>query len=302
MLESELRIDVINHFEKLTNHIERLCQAILEDEGLVAWMQDIDNLPYSSGVDSHREKACNIIRQLEYLDDQAPREILISAGFIGASPETLKLAQELNEGKNAFKQSVLALKSLKLSIKDNLIAQDMQSILKKRPNVLTKTLQHAGLSRIHLKQCYRQIPILLHAPQKISWTWAHTRSIKKITVAQADSLLSQKGDNPNIEVQRKKLYSLSNNEPLAIIQELAPHLRANIVFNIDHHIKRMMIKGPMPIFFPATRQTPYPQYKAPKQKQEKNKNRVIRSDVKIDPTPFLPAIRVHRYQDFSSDS
>lgn len=293
MLESELRIDIVNTFDSLTTHINTLCDAIMADAHLVSWMQEQERL--ISACSSHRDMACAIIRQVEYLDNQAPREILVSAGFMGASQRTLQLVSELNHKKNAFKQAMLSLKALKISTKDDYLLKELNVILKKRSQIATNTLQPLGLSRIHLKQCYRQIPILESAPQKISWTWAHTRSIKRITFQEAEKLLLQKGNSQSIELQRKKLYSLSPHEQLAIIQELAPHLRANIVLNIDNHIKRLMIKGPMPIFFPADSNTPYPNFKAPKLKQEKNKNRVIRNDVKIDPTPFLPAIRAHRY-------
>lgn len=294
MLESELRIDVINSFDSLTKQINAVCNAIMADADLVSWMQEPTQ---SLGVapSSHRDTACAIIRQLEYLDNQAPREILVSAGFIGASEHTLQLVSELNHKKNAFKQVMLSLKSLKISSKDNNLSKEFSFILKQRTQTASHALQPLGLSRIHLKQCYRQIPILESAPQKISWTWAHTRSIKKITFQEAEKLLIQKGDSQSIELQRKKLYSLSPSEQLAIIQELAPHLRANIVLNINNHIKRLMIKGPMPIFFPAHSDTPYPHFKPPKLKQQKDKNRVIRNDVKIDPNPFLPAIRAHRY-------
>lgn len=295
MLESELRINVLSQFELLTNKIATLCEAILADTPLIAWMQDLETLPTAQNLRTHREKACAIIQQLEYLDHQAPREILISAGFLGASPRTLQLANELNQEKLNFKQAVLSLKDLKISLKEHYFSDNMNSILKKRPSIVSQNLQPVGLSRIHLKQCYRQIPILSHPPQKISWTWAHTRSIKKISVQMADKLLSQKGMSESIELQRKRLHMLSPNASLAIIQELAPHLRANIVYTVEHQIKRMMIKGPMPILFPASLETPYPQFKPPKEKQQKNKNRVIRSDVKIDPEPYLTAIRAHRY-------
>lgn len=293
MLESELRINIINQFDSLTKKITELCNAILADDPLIAWMQDGDLSTLSGST--HREKACAIIQQVEYLDHQAPREILVSAGFIGSSEKTLELANELNQEKLSFKKAILALKQLKISIKDNSIAESMTQVLKKRSSILSQSLQPAGLSRIHLKQCYRQIPILSNAPYKISWTWAHTRSIKKISISMADILLSQKGKSENIEWQRKKLQMLSPNDALAIIQELAPHLRANIVSIIDNQIKRKMIKGPMPILFPATLATPYPQFKPPKEKQEKNKDRVIRSDLKIEPEPYLPAIRAHQY-------
>ena len=57
----------------------------------------------------------------------------------------------------------------------------------------------------------------------------------------------------------------------------------------------MMIKGPVPILFPADPTTPYPQYVAPRDKQEKDLERMTRSDVKLDPFVFLPAIRAYRY-------
>ena len=56
-----------------------------------------------------------------------------------------------------------------------------------------------------------------------------------------------------------------------------------------------MIKAPLPILFPADKNTPLPDYKVCKAKESKNENRIIRVDTKLDPIPFLPAIRAHRY-------
>ncbi len=270
MLESELRIEIVNTFQQLTQAIWHLCDAIKLESALIAWVQDSENA---------REKACEIFSQLQYLDNQAPREILICAGFIGASQTTLDLVQKVNHCKARFKQSVLALKQAKISTEDPLLE-----------------LKKMGLARLHLKQCYRQIPILKEVPHKISWTWANTRSIKKITVAKAQELLLKKGEGLNIEMQLKKLGALSPHEPLAIVQELAPHLRANIVFKKDDIISRTMIKGPVPIFFPCQTQTPFPQFNPPTKKSGRNQNRSIRSDVQLDPNSYLPAIRAHRYR------
>lgn len=297
MSEYELRSNLITRFETLHLKIETLCQAIRADDTLVAWMHDFGQFSRNKKVHpSHRETACSIIRQLEYHDEQAPREIIISAGFLGASKKTLELAEDLNQEKLLFKSAILSLKPLKISLKDPVLSEHLVSILKKRAPVVSQSLHSTGLARIHLKQCYRQLPILSQTPHKISWTWAHTRSIKKISVQEAERLLRQKGSSEGIERQRERLSTLSPHESLAIIQELAPHLRANLVFQFAQETQRMMIKGPMPILFPATPQTPYPSFKPPKDKQGKNKNRLIRNDVKIDPTPFLPSIRAHRYR------
>jgi len=296
MLESELRINLLDCFDKLTLAIEKLSCAILNDDILVAWLQEIKDYPeLVIPNQSYREQACSVIKRLEYFDEQPPREIIVAAGFIGASDETLQLVESVNLSKMKFKQSMLALKATKLSLKEKHISEGIHFILSNRPSSTSRALHKVGLSRLHLKQCYRQLPILEQAPKKISWTWAHTRSIRKITAAKACEMLAKKGNQAHIALQLQKCQTLPSNEPLAIIQELAPHLRANIVFEEKHRIKRLMVKGPLPIFFPAQSHTPCPEFKPPKEKQDKNKNRVIRNDVRIDPMVFLPAIRAHRY-------
>ena len=297
-LSSELRIDVLNAYQELINQFSQLNQAMQQDHALVAWLHHLP--PYFPRHDQNRhtrDLAYQLIHQIEYLDSQDPREILVCPGFIGASTETLSCVQSLNDAKNAFKEAILRLKEAKLSIKDKKLNQDLEQLLNHRDFNTSRALNRMGLSRLHLKQCYRRIPILPAAPKKISWTWAHTRSIKRISVEQATSLLQKKSNqDQGIQQQLSKLSCLSSNEPLAIVQELAPHLRANIVLPDEAGPKtRIMVKGPIPLFFPATTTTPAPDFKPPIEKQSKNKNRLVRKDVRLDPEPFLPAIRAHRY-------
>ncbi len=289
VLSAEFRIDVIDAFESLMAAIDKLCQAIETDSALMAWTQHPSLAP-----NQHRQRACTIIRQLEYTDEQAPRETVLCAGFIGASAQTLSLAQGVNLSKERFKKSILALRSVNLAKSDPYLTEKFNTILP-RPQQTAHLLQKLGLARLHLKQCYRKIPILEKAPSKISWTWAHTRAIKKITVAKAEEMLSKKGKIPAIEMQLQKLQSLSPREPLAIVQDLAPHLRANLVFQQENALERHMIKGPLPVFFPCTVETPRPQFNPPLPKQEKDATRSKRCDIKIESTPFIPAIRAHRY-------
>lgn len=288
MISAAFQVEVFESFMALSQALATLCEAV-ETEALLAWTQSPDPNP-----NQHRQRACAILKQLEYTNTQAPRETILCAGFIGASENTLKLAQWVNQCKDRFKKSILALKGANISKTDPYLTEKFNTVLD-RATPTSYTLQKLGLARLHLKQCYRKIPILEKAPTKISWTWAHTRAIKKITVAKAQEILLKKTKMPSIEMQLQKLQTLSLKESLAIVQDLAPHLRANLVFKEGDSLQRQMIKAPIPLFFPCDSLTPRPTFTPPLPKQDKDNTRGKRSDVKIDPVVFIPAIRAHRY-------
>lgn len=296
MQHALLRQDVLTSFMALQSRLENLCDAINKDSELVAWVHEDSESHFALRNVSAREQAIALFKQIQYHDKQAPREIIVLPGFIGASPATLTTVDEVNQAKDTFKQSVLALKAAKINLQDLHFTEQFDKLLNARTTSMTHTMQKMGLARLHLKQCYRKIPVLQQAPAKISWTWAHTKAIKKISAIKAQEMLLKKGDDVGIQIQLQKLQALPAHEQLAIVQELAPHLRANIVLNGDV-ATRLMIKGPVPIFFPCDLQTPYPAFKIPQKKSLRDQNRSIRNDVRLDPTPFLPAIRAHRYTD-----
>lgn len=292
---SELCIDVINGFEEMRSCLNTVTEHVcVLDKNLPAWFQapTMLALDLKQGL---RVQACALMNQLEYLDGQEPREILVGAGIIAASNETLDAITNLNIAKNKFKTAMLKLKAAKISTTHELLAQHFETNLQLRSETIGNKLTRMGLARVHLKQCYRKIPCFTERPKKIAWTWANTRSIKKVTVAEAFELLQKHHKDRGIEQQMLALQGLNTNEKLAIVQDLAPHLRANIVMPSINEDKRIMVKGPVPIFYLATDTAPLPELTPPGIKRGKDKNRVIRKDVKINPEPFLPAIRAHRY-------
>ncbi|HET9843405.1 MAG TPA: DNA replication terminus site-binding family protein [Gammaproteobacteria bacterium] len=290
-----LQQKVIETYNDLASKLDELDIAMQHDHELMCWTHGANLSVVKNAQESHRQYAYRILKQVEYLDTQKPREILVCAGFVGASMTTLKIVGELNLAKVQFKRAMLALRKEKISIRDPYLVENFESMLKMRDYNTANTLQKLGLARLHLKQCYRSIPVLPSAPHKISWTWAHTRSIKKISLQQAEKLLRKKSRDPGIENQLQLLSYLKNHEELAIVQELAPHLRVNIVLN-HHTQERIMVKGPIPLFFPADNGTEWPYFKPPKEKSVKNTNRMVRNDVRLEPHAYLPAIRAHRYQ------
>jgi len=157
-----------------------------------------------------------------------------------------------------------------------------------------------GFARLHLKQCYRLIPCLAERPSEVSWTWANTKAIKRITVNEAEQLLIRQGRDVGIERQLSKLHTLRDEEPLAIVRNLAPHLRANVVFRKGNDIKRIMVKGAVPIFYPTTQGDVLPALYPAFEKQGRKEDRAIRLDVKLESLPFLQAIHAHRYLEHSA--
>jgi len=275
--------------------LEQFEMAWLNDLSPIIW---VDQLSITSGLPflpREKQRALALLKQIEYLPEQEPREILLCAGLIAANPTTLNAVHTLNQTKNDFKEAIQDLKLAKIPVSDPELQKKFQISLNSRPSPISYTLRKTGLARLHLKQCYRLVPILPYQPLKVSWTWANTRSIKRISIAEAERLLLKRGSDVGIIRQLEKLGQLKHSEVLAIVQNLAPHLRANIVSLVEGEIVRKMIKGPVPIFYPYDPNKIVPTIQKPGKKQGRNKSRLIRSDVKLDPVPFLPAIRAHRY-------
>ena len=295
VLGASLCIDVIISFDALKNACLTVEDCMINLDGaLPGWYQGINDTALIVS-NNYRQKAWGLINQLEYIDGQDPREILLGAGVFAASDKTLQVIQHLNECKNTFKASMLALKSAKIPISHPELVDYFETTLSKRPGNIKQTLRKIGLSRLHLKQCYRLIPCLAKRPESISWTWANTRAITRISVQEALMLLLKQGNDAGILLQINKLNALAQDEPLAIVQTLAPHLRANIVTEENGLLMRSMVKGSVPLFYPPDSSFSLPNIKKPLEKTIQDRQRMVRSDVRLEQNPFLPAIRAHRY-------
>ena len=284
-------IEVIECFKKLQQSLYQLAAALYHDAKLPLWLND------KNDKKSARQRVYQILNQIEYTNDQSPRNTVQLLGLVGASNETLQLIYYINTLKDHFKTTIQHLKKEKNSFSDQVLQHNLQELLNKRHPHSYMTLQRNGLSRLHLKQCYRHIPILALKPEKVSWTWAHTRAIKRITVATAEQALLKKGHLPGITAQLQKLKGLTASEPLAIVQELAPHVRANITTKLQNgELKRHMLSAALPIFYPENDQGNLPLVSDAGTKPKKNLFRLTRSDQKLCDEVFLPALRAYRYK------
>jgi hypothetical protein len=223
-------------------------------------------------------------------DGQDGRTTARVYGLISVSPSLFEAAQALNASKALFKQQI--------SLINKEHTATITSRLKQRSEQVGRVLNLSGLGRLHLKQCYRLLPILDSQPDSVKFSWYSSgRSIRKLTVQDAiDRLLKMDTSQPHIQIQLEKCMRLSAHTELAQVQSQVPVVRANFVWK--HQGESPVRKArncPLPILFAQDNSKSFPTFNTlPTQKPERI--RAERSDSAIDPTPFLPSLRVHLYR------
>lgn len=281
--------DLIETFDKLVITSGELCKSIrASHEGI--WLP-LCAQEVSQGVQAI-DKACNMLMDFWYQDGQDGRETRSCFGFIAVNQSTLELADKVNELKDAFKQIV---QTLQKTNKQQWL--ELKGQLARRHSSLQEQLHFSGLSRLHLKQTWRTITVTDRTPVRIGFNWYHSgRSIQKVSVQQAyDALTRLDTASPHIQAQLKAVGLLASNTPLAKVQNLAPTMRANLFFEDGQVPARQAMNISLPILFKSHKEKILPQHNEPEIEPPQTRQRAVRSDRKIEDTPFLPSIRVHRY-------
>jgi len=284
--------DLIIAFDNLALGLSKFCNLLSQQQPRcwVALGEDEQNL-------DPLKKARSYYQDIWYRDQQDGRETRSCYGLVMANEEIISLAQEINSEKDNFKALV---QSIQKTDKDLWLSQKAQ--LNTRHITLRNQLHYTGLGRIHLKQLYRHIPILAHRPEKIGFTWySNGRSIKKLTVSQAETkLLAMGEDKPHVQQQLQKLNTLPEHEILAQIQTQVPVVRANLVYkllNEKGHTEtiRKAMNVSLPLLIPEEASPLLPKFNQIDEQPPAARTRIARSDFKICEDAFLPSLRVHRY-------
>ncbi|WP_299201808.1 DNA replication terminus site-binding protein [uncultured Amphritea sp.] len=236
------------------------------------------------------QQAAELYTDIWYRDGQDGRTTISQHGMIGATPELIKATQRLNHAKSVF-QTVATHYRLSESA-------ELQHELHKRSETIAGLLHRQGASRIHLKQCYRQIPVFETCPTKIGFSWYTSgRSIRKLTAREAEEkLLKMDTSQTHIQMQLQAVGQLRPGDMLAQIQKQVPVMRANPVWKQKDSTLRKAQNTSLPIIIALNSDNPcLPAYNEPPLNPPEARSRVERSDLKIDPQPFLPSLRAHRY-------
>lgn len=274
--------------DKLFTHFERLRSALTQLSRELE--RKTDNLWMATwNQPSNQINIEDVLFDLWYLEDQDGRETRIYPGIIALSRQQITFANEVNLAKDAFRKAVQQVKD-----EDSSLWREIQGKLTKRYSTLNENLNREGLSRLHLKQVFRHIPLLVNRPDKVGFSWYTSgRSIKKISKKDAFELLCKLNtEAAHVKIQLERLANISDSEPLARVQKQAPVLRANMVFP---NKSRRSMNVSLPLMFPDEGKIELPQFNVPPLEPPSTRQRLIRSDNKIEDEAYLPSIRVHRY-------
>tara|TARA_R110002051_G_scaffold309855_2_gene382718 strand:- start:5258 stop:6133 length:876 start_codon:yes stop_codon:yes gene_type:complete len=232
-----------------------------------------------------------------YEGDQDGRMTRSYIGLIAADDALLQVVANANAAKDDFFNAMAAIKETHPQRISHLKYELAHR--KSRFGYVNEHLRRTGLARLHLKQAWRHIPSIEQPAVSIRMAWYTSgKSIRRLTVQEAEKKLSMLDtEAPHIRLQLQKLAGIPSSEPLAVVQDLTPQMRANVFFQEpleDGRLRRAM-NLPLPLFVPSANGL-LPNHNQPLPYPKKQRVRSVRRDLKLEDTPFLPSIRVHRYR------
>lgn len=279
--------DLIEAFNALQNQLAELSDH-LHNTRPPHW---IPLHGFEQGIQTELACATTLLCDLWYQGNEDGRETRSRHGLILADRRSRELIEQINATKDRFRACVQAEKADLPTWKASL------QQLTEMPSSLRQKLQLSGLGRIHLKQCFRHIPLLPEAPRKVGFSWyVNGRSIRKLTLQQAEKLLLDLGaEKPHIQVQLAKLGQLPPGTLLAQVQQLAPVVRANLVYGDSGSETRKAMNVALPLFIPDTSAT-LPEHNRISPEPPPGRTRQARGDQKLSAEPWLPSLRAHTYR------
>lgn len=227
------------------------------------------------------------LADLWYQPGQDGRSTRDYYGLVWLNADQLALVTAINEQKTALHQQILALK------KHHPKQSQWSDLLRHRLPSVQGPLSRLGLSRLHLKQLLRQLPIASAPLAKVQFSWYSSgRSIKKFSYSQALELVAAMSDQqPQKERYWQKLAALPSGTPLAQVQKQAPLLRANLFFSQGSREARNL-SLPLTI---SEQQLDSIAFRYPEEAVAPARQRAVRSDLKISETAYIEELRLHLY-------
>ncbi|MDH4573009.1 DNA replication terminus site-binding protein [Salinicola acroporae] len=284
-LQYRLLAELESDFDHLIDAVEHLATAYAGDP-TPAWALG------DSVVDASWLR--HALTDFWYQDGQDGRETRNYIGVIVAGPVIMEAVEAVNHAKAGF---AATLKRIRHSAPR--LIPEIKAVLPFRHPVLHDHLRGQGLARLHLKQCWRQLPVADAPLSRIRLAWYTSgRSIKRLSVADAEARLNQMDlAAQHIQIQLRKLADIPSDEPLAQIQQQAPVMRANLFFReaLEDGRMRRAMNLPLPLFIPDPA-LKLPHLNDPPAHPPKTRTRARRSDQRLEDDVFLKSLRVYRYR------
>lgn len=238
------------------------------------------------------------LQDVWYQDGQDGRVTRPYLGVVAAGPQVIQAVSALNLAKEHLAGLFAELRE---AYPDQLA--ELKAILPFRHPGLNQHLKGDGLARLHLKQCWRRVPVAEAAVARVRFAWYSSgRSIQRVSVPECEAMLMKLDtEADHVRLQLRLLAGLPSDEILARIQPQAPLMRANLfyrepVLREDGELRtRRAMNVSLPLFLPHD-DLRLPALNQPSPTPPAQRTRARRGDVRIEDTPFLKSLRVHRYR------
>ncbi len=244
------------------------------------------------------ERACAWLRRalldVWYQDGQDGRATRTHIGLVAAGEALVEAVARANATKAAFSALLARIKESEPEL-----IPEAKAVLPFRHPELHDHLRGQGLARVHLKQCWRAIPLAEAPLARVRLAWYSSgRSIKRMTVQEAEQkLLKLDTDAAHVRIQLRRLAGIPSGEPLAQVQRQAPLMRANLFYRepLDDGRTRRAMNVALPLFVPSA-DGRLPDHNLPPPHPPEQRTRARRRDEKLEDEPFLASLRVYRYR------
>lgn len=229
-----------------------------------------------------------------YQDGQDGRATRSHVGLVAGDEPVMEAVGRVNATKKAFAALLAEIRREVPSL-----IPEIKAVLPFRHPALHDHLRGTGLARLHLKQCWRAIPLAEAPVARVRLAWyASGRSIKRLTVREAEQkLLALDSEAPHVRIQLRQLAGIPDGEPLAQVQRQAPLMRANLFYRepLEDGRSRRAMNIALPLFVPSP-DGRLPDHNRPPAHPPATRTRARRRDERLEDNAFLPSLRVYRYR------
>ena len=283
----QLEKDFLVAWRRFRRLLEACQHALAADTDRPLWL-------YNRDTAQARTALVEIVGQIFFEDDQPPRSSVTLPGIVGASQASLQSARQLNAAKDQLQEVLRTLDSHGVRGTNPATGRVRQQRLS------DLVLAKHGLARLHRMQTYRHLRIIDKAPDKVGMTWAHTRRVKKTTVAAVNKELERMhkrggAQAPLIESDMVKLGYLTADTHLALVDKQPLHARANLAWRTSEgEWRRKQMTVALPLLYPAKVGAPLPALR-PLDEPDDEIMRERSQGRRLEDSPYLNTLAVYRY-------
>lgn len=192
--------------------------------------------------------ASSALRRLDFHNEQDERRVVRYVGAIGVTPAVLRRAELVNEHKASLVGEIGAYRRL-------------ASKRERDSHQVRELLIRLGYARLNLVQTYRKVPILNSTPTRIGFTWIlgtkHVETVDRESAMRRVPGDVERSGGDLARIQREVMEARRSD--LRLVRRVAPHVRANIVWQDGDERQTACIHAPLPILYRFSSRTTEPE-------------------------------------------